>query len=252
MPLSENDINLIEDHLDENLSTEGATLFQSKMKDSSFIDEVVFRKKIVEGIHHYNSQQLKEELKQQLITRGDLKRDIGFGYIRYWPVAAAVAALIVALLWVLVPSGNQNRADDIYIAYYKPFSIATTTRGNNLSESPAFDAYNSQDYQMAAALFEKLLAETNPESTNITLFHLLAGNCYLNTNHLEKAISNFTIAMSSSDKILSQHGQWYYSLALIKQGNVKMANEELSAIINDGSIYAKQAVSILNKLKEIN
>lgn len=251
MPLSSNDIILIEKYLDDDLSQAEHDLFNSRVKDEAFSEELKLQQSTGNALKEIFKQQLKEEFRQQLHAhRSDesqnKKTTVNFSKKKYFYWAAAAIAFIIISIIAIRP-GNTD-AEALYLAYYKPYPVVNVTRSlPNTNTHPAFEKYGDQDFQQAAVLFEQLLKD-NTAGYNPALLQLLLGNCYLNTGELQKAVTSFKNASDSADPILNQHAKWYTALALLRSGNQAETLRLLQELTGSDSMYKSQAGNLMDEL----
>jgi tetratricopeptide (TPR) repeat protein len=251
MPLSNNDITLIEKYLDDDLSADENDVFNSRIQDTAFTEELKLQQSTANALKHLFEQQLKEELRQQLGTyRQDeldsKKTTSRFNKTYFYWAAAAIAFVIIFILAIRQKSTSDEA---LYLTYYKPYHVGNSTRSLPASNNHlAFEKYTEGDFQQAAILLEQLLKD-NTQGYNTALLQLLLGNCYLNTGELQKAVASLKSAANSDDPILSQHAKWYSALALLKLGNRSETLRLLQELTSSDSIYQKQAGNLMDELK---
>jgi tetratricopeptide (TPR) repeat protein len=251
MPLDNNDIILIEKYLDNDLSQAEHNLFNSRVKDEDFSEELKLQQSTANALEYLFKQQLKESLRQQLHTHKsdesqNKKTTVDFNKKYFYWAAAAIAFVIISI--IAIRPGNTD-AEALYLAYYKPYPVVNITRSLlNTNTHPAFEKYGEQDFQQAAVLFEQLLKD-NTSGYNPALLQLLLGNCYLNTGEFQKAVTSFKNASNSADPILNQHAKWYTALALLRAGNQAETLRLLQELMRSDSMYKSQAGNLMDELK---
>jgi tetratricopeptide (TPR) repeat protein len=235
---------LIEKFIDNDLTAEELLIFNSRKKDNDFLNELKFQQTIVESIQLVNLKEERSRLKSMLMMPAPKSTPVIL--FKHWlGIAASIILLLAAIFFV---SRNTTTPQSLYVTYYKPYPINLTRDETQLM--PAFTEYYSQNYLEASVLLEELLSQKDNNSS-LARIHILLGNCYLNTDRLDKALVNFKAAMNSDDAILKQHGQWYYALVLLRQNRINETSKLLSEVIQSRSLYATQAQALADALKNI-
>ena len=247
MALDIQDILLIEKHLEKDLSPQEQEIFNSRLKNKTFVEELKLYKAAITSIEKVHQNQLKGELKQLLFqSKGVDKSSPFFGKKPTYLAIVATITIIMIGVAILFFQSSKNNTELLFATYYTTYPLTTQTRGEeNLSNHPALAKYNNGDYVMAAILLEQVLSKKNTKYKE-SLLYLLLGNCYLHTNNNEKAIKAFAMVMNSKEEILSEHGRWYYALTLLKMGKIDQLHRVLDKIKRSNSIYSEQATE-LNK-----
>lgn len=254
MSLSEKDILLIEKFIDNDLSGEEREIFDQRIKDSEFNDELRFQERIAKSIHRVHHDELKAGLKAQLADKnysndGHVGGHKKANYI-YW--AAAVIVFICVGYYAVFNNAVENSPAALFVSYYKPYPVTTATRGQfDGLNHPALKKYHVGEYQQAAVMLEELVRD-RARDFNESFLQLLLGNCYLNTGRLEEAKHRFLQVKNSGESIFRQHGGWYYALTLLKEDSLHEAASWLKEIETSGSVYSRQARELRSKLEEVN
>jgi tetratricopeptide (TPR) repeat protein len=102
----------------------------------------------------------------------------------------------------------------------------------------------------------KSLSRGEAENKKQILFdaHYYKGQSYLLLNELNKGLLELRIAeAASSDPLLKSKCQWYRSLALLKNGNIKSAEALLNTLAasNQAAKYQQKAQELLKELKSL-
>ncbi len=242
--IREDDKALIEKFIDNDLTAEELLLFNSRKKDSAFLNELKFQQTVVESIQLIHRKEERSRLKNMLMKPAPKSKPVL--HLKHWLGIAASIILLVATIFFV--SRNTATPQSLYVTYYKPYPINLTRDETQLM--PAFTAYYSQNYEEASVLLEELLSQKDNDFS-LSRTHILLGNCYLNTDRLDKALVHFKAAMNSDDPILKQHGQWYYALVLLRQDKIDETSQLLSEVVQSRSLYATQAQALSDALKEI-
>ncbi|TAJ12177.1 tetratricopeptide repeat protein [Marinilabiliaceae bacterium JC017] len=168
---------------------------------------------------------------------------------RKLPVFAwAAAATIIAFLGIggvlgLFPGGDFN-SDQIFSQYYEPYSVGIVVRGEDNSQVSELDEairlYMEGNIDTALSAFTTIKIE-NPE---VAGFYL--GLCYMENGHFQEAIDEFQ-SVSNDAIFYSDHISWYWSLALVKQGDEQGALPILKELVSSDE-YGTNAKKILSKI----
>lgn len=248
MPLSEKDIELIEKYIHKALSGEEKELFDVKMQEEAFREElaavrtgqrslnIVYRKRLKEEL----IGELKDYRKKQALSPHFSKRYL------YWAASVSIIVFFCALYFF---RSGDTRAGAVFAENYRPYQIAIVGRNGQTEEydHPAFTKYQSRDYQEAGRLLEQLISEENQFDRQ--LLQLLLGNCYLNSGNPDKALATFKQVMDSDQLIYEQHGRWYYALTLLKEHKTEQSLKLFQYIASADPLYAEQAEKIIKELK---
>ena len=136
-----------------------------------------------------------------------------------WTIGLLIITLIGISLWWLNSTPTPKATEQLFAAYYEPYLVSETTRGNDTEEA-YISYYNSQEYDNASSFLEELIRQF-PEDSK---YQMALGNCYLNTNpsKIEDAIRVFT-KMAESENIYQSTAQWYLALAFLKNNEKEKA-----------------------------
>lgn len=256
MPISEDDINLIEKYLDQACSQEERERFESLLKNDSFKEELKLQMSVIEGIREFHKTELKDSLKQELLKQRDELRN---KQVRekarrnlLLAVAASVTVFLIASLLLFFTGRERQTTDELFMVYYKPYPGISSTRGasdegSNLAKE-SFQYYSEGEYRQAASGLEQLIEEDNPQfdADNVKL---MLGNCYLNLGQTHKALAIFMDLERSAGKIVKQHARWYAALTLLKAGESDQSLMMLDSISESGSLYSEKAHALIKDLR---
>lgn len=250
MSLDKEDLILIEKYLEGSISPHEMELFNTKIQNKDFKDELELHQNIAKSLTRVHEKKLKAELKVDLgriYKANTTSKPFKIRPIFYYWAATLSAILISAFIYFNV----KNSARDLFRTYYKPYPVAPMARGELGPMQPsAFERYNNGDFENAVPLFRQLIKEQkNPEDK--TLFQLLLGNCLLNINQPNEAIENFDMIIRLGDTVFVQHAQWYKSLALLQMEKKDELQKILEQMKNDDSIYAQRAAGLLNDVNDL-
>jgi len=136
-----------------------------------------------------------------------------------WPMRVAAALLIGLLGYGAIQYATlspQSVYEEQHLSYQLPISRSTEYKMSQLDS-----LYQQQDYQAVIQLFED-----QTETSRRDIF--LAGLAYLETNHYEQAIANFTQLQSTAGSdaaTFQQETDYYLALAYLKSAQTEQALE---------------------------
>jgi len=241
MTLSENDINLIEKHLEEILTKEEKVIFaQKRAKSSLFDEEIELQKTMITSIRLDERKELRTALKKE-VKKIDLPAHAKKSGLQYYSIAATISLLII-VGYLFLPSN-----DSLFEAYYSPFPENPITRsesGNTSNYGLAMHQYSIGDYQKALDTFLKM-----SDSSIQDEIALYKGNCFLNLDKPNEAIVSFQTAINSDNNQIVVHAQWFLALAFIMNDDKHKARELLHEIHQGESPYSDKASVLLKKLQ---
>ena len=241
MNTNTNDIDLIERFFDSALTDQETTILNDRLKNEpelkKLFDQESLLIKAIRFESAKNNLQYLRELEESINRRGKTSW--------YYYAAAASVALVVAA-WFLIPMMNQSPGE-LYTAYFEPYpnTFQPTLRGDAPTDrrSEAFRAYDQENYQMAATLFNELLKEDKDPG-----MLLLLGNANLVMDKNEEATRNFSALLTDFDEFDMQ-AKWFLSLCYLKTGEVEKAQKLLRELGNTEIHYATKAKELLKKVE---
>lgn len=225
--ISDQEFEEIEQYL--NGSIEDLPTYEKKMKqDPEWPEKVRMVALTIAGIREAG---LENELKQIKLTAGKApvrsmrKRSTRFSLLA---LAAAIILVVVSLVWVGV---FKSRGDKLYSAFYHPDTGLLTSMG--AADEYKFDVamidYKTGNYTDA---IEKWSALQPQHGDNDTLNYFI-GSAYMALGQLEDAESFFSHVLQNKESMFYHDAQWYYGLALIKQGQLQKAIPYIRASNHD-------------------
>ncbi len=234
---------LINAYLDGKLSPEDKRLFEQ------LLDEQPEYKKLLEEHRQFKIAVTLEErskIKDFLLEvdqdqKSKTQPGTGWKSWLFSGVAACVIVLGGLFLWTNL---SMTPGQKIYKSYYEayPNLIAPTVRGESQAnlKSDAFLAFDNQEYEKAAVLFENLRQEPNSE---YAVFYL--GICQLELGRPEKAIPLFQQVQEDAanpDKITAN---WYEALGYFQLNKL----EEGKALVRQ--VATAEGHALQAKAKEL-
>lgn len=241
--LSETELDLIQKYLDNSLSEDERTQFDTLLDTSeAFANEVRFQKNL---LNHLKADQKAERKAAMLSDFRQIQDASGFektiNYNIIWYSAAAIILLAFSYFtWFY--QGSSDR-EEVFLSYYQPYSGFVISRGEDSSYHEGIRAYGKGDYEQALSY---LLAIEKTDSTGPQL-SLLIGNCYLSLNKTEKSIQWFNEITDQENLLMVSNRDWYTALALLRSGDTKSARDILQKIIDVESYYSAEAKAIIGE-----
>lgn len=243
---TERDIDLVEKYFDNELSASDTQTFNERLKaDPEFKNMFDQEKALIGSIRASGFRRdllhLKEVEKGILNSRSAKPR-IGLK-AWYYAAAAAIAVFIVATVW-LIP--QRETPEQLFQAYFVPVVNAFEPTKRGVYETPerpaAYQYYDAQNYEMAAAMFGELLRKgQEPELL------LLSANANLAIGNTDKARENLEVLIRDYDE-MDMPAKWYLSLCYLKQGDTAQAREVLEELERTEVSYTSKAKELLKKV----
>ena len=258
--INEADTLLIEKYLDKNLTEEEQSIFNQRLSDATFANEVRLYEKAVQAVYAFGDSRLKAVLQAE---EAKLQADTPVRTPQYslpvvrpnwqkWAMAASflLVASVAAWLWLpIVTEVEDNKptaTKSIFAANFKPYPnyAQPVVRGAGLKNDidKAYALYEKKEFKAALTYFAKIDPPLNED-----LF--LEANAYLVIQQTEKAIPLLEKVSTSetANPDLQQNAQWYLALALSEtQPEQAMALFQKMKETPNHS-YQSQAAEVLEK-----
>jgi tetratricopeptide (TPR) repeat protein len=121
------------------------------------------------------------------------------------------------------------------------------TRSESTYLVEALRFYQQKNYPVAIDLFNEVI--TNDPTNTAVKFYLAIS--YIETNQVDKAISNLEEIINDGRNLYIEHAQWYLGLCLLKTNQTDQAIDLLKNITNDtNNHYRNDASKLLNQIKK--
>ena len=223
---------LINDYLEGKLSPEDRRLFESLIADNP-----KYKAELI--------QQEKGRAAVDLFEQSARRRPAS---LKSWLFSAAIACVLVLcgyLLWITL---GMSPGEKLYAKYYQtpPNQVAKSTLGTdeiNL-KTEAFQAFDANDFEKAAALFERISLQG--DSDYLLLYH---GICQLELGRPEKAIPLLNRVGSDSDTASKEVAAWFAAMGYFKLNMLDKGKQSLQVTASNANPYQVQAKTILESLK---
>jgi tetratricopeptide (TPR) repeat protein len=166
-------------------------------------------------------------------------------YLKY----AAVIAGLVLIGSIIVFSGKNLSSEEImnryYNAYEPPSALRSSQIETNADFTLALEFYNTQDYEKAAILFNKVL-ESNPRDMQSVL---LNGVANFEDQKYPEAKQSFVKVINDNNNLYIETAKWYLALCYVKTNEREKAIQQLEIIKKEGGIYSNDAKKVARELK---
>ncbi len=246
------DIELIEKYLDQELSKEEQSEFESKLQaEKSFREDFEKFKLLIEGIRYSGAkssirskiEHLEASLPDIEITPHNRFQIARAPFFKY----AASFTLILVSVWLFRDLSLKPDHEEIFAVNFEPYLNTGngSLRGHSEARSPeqlAYAAYDSDNFVQAAPQFETLLAENDDAAMRLYL-----GNALLALGKIELAKEQFNMLLENEAGLIIQ-AKWYLSLCYLRNGELDQAKEILVELSQNGKSYRSKAVNILEQL----
>ena len=244
----------IEGYLNQTLTPEEQTAFEKELLASTALQEEVEKHRVLhETLSDTDTLAFREKLARiSQEIKEEEQQESSSGFSKYLKIAAAIIVLIgvSALLWI--PNFAPIQKGGLYAAYYEPFPVEDTTRGEDTQDfADVLAAYSKGEYQKILPQLEEIVNVKQPDSLGNLLsanqFNLYLGNSYMNTNQEKKAIPVFeSIAKSSK---YYENGQWYLALTYLKLKDKKQVISILKELVEYNGVYKDKSIKLLEDLR---
>ena len=281
--ITNNDRFLIEKHLDNALNDAEKNLFNQRLEDADFKQEVVLYEQAVQAVHRLGDDKIKAMLvkEQQKLEKKALKTVAeaphAFGLINQYKalkvvftsqkmaLAASFLLLVSVGLWFLMGqnspkiNGNEQVFNDVFEPHpnltYLDSRSATTRKIDEKSVEElsnlrkAFISYDGEEYSKALLFFDS--PEVSQTFSNDSL-NLYKAVCFLALNKPDQALISLKTVENTPNSALREASQWYLALTYLKINDVPKAKEILISIQHRAENgYAKKASKLLGELSTL-
>lgn len=229
--------NLIDKYLTDLLSESEKEHFMILLADPEFKENVLHEKRVVAALKANERAKLRSHLKS-ISSRTPTAANT---FRKLW-VAAATVLLIASVGYFFYL--NNLPISQQFDEFYEPYPAVTIQRGEAEEISKGLQLYSEEKYGEAAVELTRLASAEQP------VYYLYLGNCYLQLEEPQKAITAFKALIEvSNDSILTQHSQWYLALAYLKNNEQEMLKDLLHQIIDQKGMYSELASTLLGEVE---
>ncbi|MGB5943040.1 MAG: hypothetical protein WBG71_09175 [Leeuwenhoekiella sp.] len=239
---------LINTYFERKLSPEEQRQFEELYEnDPEFREEVAFREDLKKVVTRQERGQIKERL-QQLKSIQQVSPEVNKVRRLYpWVVAAAsIAAILVIMMYVVNPIGQQTNYDALYAENFTPYEnvVHPIQRGDAAAslETEAFTAYEFNKYEKAAQLFEELQKQSTENYLNF-----YRGISLMQLNRHQEATKELKYYLSTGGT-LDVRAKWYLGLCYLKLDKPEIAQDFFLAVIKAGGFKERSTNNILKQI----
>jgi len=245
MAISKNDIDLIDKFLRNGLSERELFLFNKRLEDKEFKEEVDFKEGVKRAAKKAGRSDLKAKLQELEANRVQPKTAKRVS-LRPWLLAAAsILLLVIAFFWF---NTQQPSSADLLVQYYAPYPNVLTepiVKGTSAKGDweIALQQYELKNYQEA-----NLLLDEFPD-TDSSLFYLAITEMELKDFALATAIFKEVLSFENST---FEVPSWYYLGLCALQVNDRKTAQVYFKKVRQSTAHPKlvqQAKEILRKLE---
>lgn len=252
MEINDQDIKLIERHIDKQLDeTEKATFTQRMANDMDFNAAVKSYEEAILSIKLANEDKITAILKEEQAKLNpakviplNKKNPKTLSILRGSLAAASIAALLIVAYWFFTKD-TIKPLSLLVAANFEPYPALGITRGanDNNVKSEALRTYAVNDFKNAIPLLQKAF---EVERDTMLLFY--KGIASLGANESNNAVAIFT-GLEDQQTIPSEMVEWYLALAYIELGQKEKALPLLQKVGNTEGENKGKANQLLVKLK---
>jgi tetratricopeptide (TPR) repeat protein len=274
--ITNNDRLLIEKHLDNALNDVEKTLFNQRLEDTDFKQEVGLYQQAVQSAYRLGDDKIKamlvkthqnlEKKAEESAVKTPQYKPLKVVFTRQKMALAASFLLLVSVgLWFLIGqnspkiSGNEQVFKDIFephdnLTYVDGRSVRRVDIDKKMNEKlsnlqKAFVCYDAQVYDKALQFFE--LPDVQQRFPNDSL-NLYKAVCFLALNKTDQALISLKTVQSDPNSALHEASDWYLALTYLKINDIPKAKEILIAIQHrPENGYATRASKSLEKFSEL-
>jgi len=241
----------IENYLDESIDSKERTRLKERLeKHSDLYLEVNKHRELKEALNDTDAIAFKEKLiaiSKELKAEEENSKTITQPKIKpaffNWKIAATIVVIIGLGSYFIINSFALN-SSKLFTNYFTAYPLEGVVRGDSISGflKEKFNSYRNGNYRSAVSNLEELKAK-HPEKEVLNLY---LGNSYLQTNQIEKAITEFQSIDSLSTYY--ENAQWYLALSFLKTNEETQAKNILKKLLKYNGAYNKKASSLLKEL----
>lgn len=241
----EQDIELIENYLNGNLSADESSVVDQRIKtDPQFASRVQILKQSYLALDP-EIEAFREELKS-IHAETQSQQQFSIWQHKKYLIAASITLISMLfagyMIWFQAPN-----PESLYQAYMQipDNNIAVRGEPDGNQMGLAMEAYDKENYLSALNQLNNILevAPNNPGA----LFY--SGVSYMAMEQYSDAISTFQGLIELESHEYYTAAQWYLSLSLLKTNQLESAKSQLEQLqqLNQGQ-YSRKAGELLNKL----
>ena len=245
MNFSEEDIILIDEYLEGNLSGSSLQHFEERLKQDAFFHNLVnVQRDVNKSLEKIGEDELRSKMTGWQNESGKKVKVVPINKTRRAILALAATVLLALGAAAIFSIVNVPQNEKLFTEHYEAYPCLNCDR-SEIEE--AFQEYAAGNYAEALKMFESKLS-SNPDDTE-ALFY--AGNCYLSIENpdLSNAIKCFSkIINNFPESQLRIASNWYLGLAYLKNNETNKALKIFSELEKSGTSYRDKASEIIENL----
>ena len=274
--ITDNDRLLIEKHLDNALNDAEKSLFNQRLEDMDFKQEVVLYQQAVQSVYRLGDDKIKamlqkehqklEKKTEKAVEEAPQYKPLKIVFSRQKMALAASFLLLVSVgLWFLVGENSPKRMsnEQVFEDTFKPHdnlnyrSKRSARRVGDAEKiddklsnlQKAFVCYDGENYNRALQFFDlpEVVQQFPTDSLN-----LYKAMCFLKLDKPDQALISLKIVENNPNSALREASEWYLALTYLKINDVQKAKELLIVIQHrEENGYAKKASKLLGELSTL-
>lgn len=162
--------------------------------------------------------------------------------IKYWQMAAAVLVLLVAGIGLYLATHREPDAEQLFAAYFTPYEVPGNLRSeetsvtSQVSFSEGLSSYSKGQFQEAVVHFNEAVKE-NPDQM-MAVF--LRGVSYLHIGNVKLAEEDLKAVIADKNNLFSDQAKWYLALNYLKQERLEEAKSLLEELSKENHLKASE------------
>jgi len=258
-----NDDILIEQYLNNTLSTQENEAVELRMKsDPAFKEKVLFEKQLLDtfsdekwsfientdtpAVQEYSElfkkeKKLKQALADAKTNYNTPKKKTNYNWYLY---AAAIIVLSIAIVPIINTSPSST---ELYASYINTTELPSLSiRGNENTDirTKAQHLFEQKKYRQALTIFNNELDLSKKQTATVYLY---MGIAQIELHQFEKAENSFD-ALIHSGFMDAPKGHWYKALLYLKMDKTEDSKIILNTIVKEKHYNYQQAYDLLNEL----
>ncbi len=241
----------IEDFIDGVLEGKELEEFNAELNENTGLKaEVNLRKNVDKSVGEKDIINLRDKLREvkKEAESKEIKSIVPDSKVHnmHWlKTGVAVAVILFALAGLF--RNEFSSVDSTYNNYFEspqwsPQRSVATDAGF-LQEANIL--FSNGEYEKAISLYDQAIQEKDEKY----VFQFYKAASLQNLGKFEQAIPEYTQVIEHGDNMFVEEAEWYKSLCYLKMHSKAKAKDQLTAIVNRNSYYAKDAKAVLRKLR---
>ncbi len=248
---------LIEKYLDGSLEEkERQQVEERAAKDSAFRNLIRLHREVDQSISDNELAAFRQTITEvetaYFRSATPAENSLSVSHRQQWLSLLRIAAVVILIAGAGVTIGHllthKSVAEKLYTRYYAAYEVDGTLRSSSPSGNlvaPAIADYSRGNY---AEALETLNNVVKADAGN-NLAWFFRGLACLGTGDTSEAIRSFSAISGTWDSPCVEHRDWYLALAYLRAGKIDEASRMFSAMVQYNGYYAKEAASILKRLR---